>query len=450
MKILEDMGNIKSISNGEDVFLAINTGLNKKAFSRLNRTGAKFFSGYVWDGNEVKKTDFKSIFDIDDKVYLYGDHCSIVPVLDYINKKNDLKIIIKLAGMFKALEGKDYLINSLTAETIFVNENMEIVVLPDFLGSLMAFRGSNKDQIKKFDVYNHPDYTGARKVIFFLGVILYTGLSKSFPFYDDRKDFLKQKMRSFYYLSLKDIDSGLSPLVVKLINNSLTGKLNSLDEFCNLFNSIENPEIFTPEVKASFDYKQILYNKKIQRKIFIKKNIFKFAGVVLFTGLLFFSIFISNKREKEPQLTSGFSQEEVIKSYFESFNSLDVSLNMDCVSSNVKRKDSDEILVQAISNGALEMDGLTGVLNPEKWSESEKKDAAIYGVSDVKVEEIGDNIFKVNYLKWTTETKHGESVLGSYYVVEKAVIEEEYHMKMLDGVWKIDSIKVVSEVVETL
>lgn len=450
MKILNDKGNMKTISNGEDVFLAVNTGLNKKAFSRLNKTGTKYFPGYLWDGSELKVVDFKSIFNIDEKVYLYGDYFNIIPVLDYINKSNDLGIIKKLAGMFMALEGKGVELDSLTAETIFVNEDLEIVIFPEFLAELMSCRGSGKDQIVKFDVYNHPDHSGARKIVFFLGVILYKGLSQSFPFYDNRKDFLKQKMRSSYFLALNGIDSELSPEIVKLISNSMTGKIDSLSEFSNILNCIENSRTFSPEAKAVFDNRQFLYNKKVQRRIFIRNNIFKFAGAILFTCLLVFSFYISSKKELEPQITYGFSQEKVIQSYFDSFNSLDVSLNMNCVSGNVKRKDSDEILVQAISNGALEMDGLLGVLNPEEWTSLENKDAAIYGVSDVIVKKIGDNSFKVNYTKWITESKHGESVLDSYYVVIRADLEEVYQMKMIDGVWKIDNIEVVNEVEKTL
>lgn len=424
-----------------DVLLGINTGLNRISYSRASKNKNYSNRCYKWDGKQLDYFQMDKLIEIDGKIHCCGLFKKLIPVSQIVlnnNLNKRMDIVIKLVSMVCKMEEEGIYISLPTMESFYINECEDLILIADSIINILP------EQKSCLGIYRHPDKKGEQGIAFFLCTVIYRALTGFYPFYDIRDDYLKEKIRIGSFLHIEKIIPGVSEDLAAIVNKSLRGDYVVTD---SILKAVQNEDVksYNPCTKSEIQSHIKKIDKKFHYRTIVKNNfgksILALSAVVIFFLVLKFSIV----REGKIPPTYGFTKVQVVNSYFESFNTLDVSLNMECVSSNVKRKDSDEVLVQAISNGALEMDGITGILSPEKWKELDKKESSVYGVADVEIDDIGQDMYKVKYTKYITESRHGESVLDSYYVVLKTNIEEIYYMKVIDGLWKIDGIKVIRE-----
>lgn len=456
IEVISETDNRKIVNIDNNKYLAFSTGMNKLRYSKVSKSLSVSKSGYRWDGHSLKEVCHKDIIEIDGIVHLYGGFIDITPLSSYLLGPLDekLTIIKELAAMFLEMGSENISIERLSAASIYINSNKEIFILSDHMTEIIFNRSTDLDQIRLFDVHTLPDIKDNRRISFFLATLLYRSITTQLPFMDYRGDLVRDRIRSNHFIPVDQLVKGLPVGISSLINRALLTPSISLGMFLGELDdnylSCNNTSLIVDE---NIEDKISRSQKRFSRKVLIKNNRLKIVTVFVLLISVSVSIFSFLNREIPKAPTLGFTKEQVINEYFNSFHDLSdmgANLNSHCVSKNVERNDADEILFKHFTYGSFILSGELKILSPKEWIESEDKRHMVYGVLDPKIVNLGDNRYRVTYEKWETKSSHEESVLDSQFFVERSILTEIFIMKKIGEVWKIDDIETLDRVIETL
>lgn len=419
-------------------YTSINTGLNRRDLLRLRKKDNKNMFCYCWDGKNLDKIDFNSSIEVEGEVHFYSDYLNIKSLKQSLYSKDieaTLKISYSILNILQELTMNGEELYNLTLDTIFIDDKGSIYFFNNNLCSLL--KGTEYR-------YNHPDYKGEKQLLYFLGVSLYRAFTGIYPFIDDNHLNLKMKIRKSIYIPsnklIKNVDSALTDF----INKAICGKASSKDFSKVLKDSIGRD--FSSLEKADPKPLMIKNDKKFKRIISIRKNRDKFLvllPILFFTGL--FVIFMNKGDYIDPRLI-GKSDREVLGLYFSSFNTLENMLNEGCVTENVNRNDSLEILALKFSYES----GGKPYIPPSAWIDYTGDDVRVFGIDNIKIVDLGENSYEVFYEKWTTESFTEGDLLDSKVVIQREFVKENFFMVFRNELWKIDRIETLSREAEVV
>ena len=162
--------------------------------------------------------------------------------------------------------------------------------------------------------------------------------------------------------------------------------------------------------------------KTAERRAFFRKKGLKTAliaiAAVVVIGIAVFYVY----RAVKPPLTKDLNETELILYYYDAITNLDVSAMDEPLRNGYSGPDMLEVSSLYVTNTYQKAyGGASNIVNPNDWLKNGMPDlpqySTVYGATDVKVEQISDNVFRAYVTFWST-SNYQESM--DYDALEEA------------------------------
>ncbi|AEJ19340.1 hypothetical protein [Gracilinema caldarium] len=325
----------------------------------------------------------------------------------------------------------------------------------------------------------HPDKTGINAAVFTAACITYTLVTGCAPFSISRSSeleraqrILNQDIRDGFYkpasllkpridLELTDLlDSILEPVKGKT-NRDLEDFIRILGEpgkkkLTDLFNASEAANISTTLLQREF--------KKRERSIKIQR-FFRIYRYVMLAGLgsaLALALILWNilEGQKDRPTTKGMTPPEVVKTYYNAFNTLDHQWMEACVQKGVSKGDIEAVInLFVISKVREAYERKATVIDPETWNAEGAKptDVTIFGITDLSLKVLtpipimpveGEYCsIEATYTFYYPESKMADSIPSESQTIQNQIPstpKQEIRKDILTLIWSKKSWKITA------
>lgn len=394
--------------------------------SALNQilSGEKEKGIYLKDGVE-HTWYYDGLTSIDGQKYVYFDKISITPISDICNIKREyaLEIILNLADTLSHQDDKflNLEANVFPLWRVFIVDEKDLLILPSDLENLLLVMREENDKNRSIKAFTKGGTEAGFSLILQMAELMYFALTSKIPYEDEiiRESGFSHIPLSYYKAELfpnlnkktfdfinyiieaksqrqRDISGNKTNKenVAWFINkaNYLTWDVESIsvDELNAKLEAIEN----TDSYKGLYEKD----TKSAKRKVFVRKKGALVAAISLAVLIVFYLIYFYVSRALAPPFTKDMEPVEMIYAYYDAHNNLDVSALNDPLKGVKAPQDMEitSLFVTVQTRKAYE--DLEPYVNVTNWIEQGKpaiKDGAfIYGVDDIVVNQIGDNVYE--------------------------------------------------------
>ncbi|MGL1890428.1 MAG: hypothetical protein OCD02_02325 [Spirochaetaceae bacterium] len=464
MTIKKELGScvILNIENNET--LGLNTGLTDKSTNGTNFSDIRRDFGYILNGTKLEKFNLPEITEIDGKLVIFSKtlNCGIEP---FFTKNNSISEIKELVNFIEILEENSINLKNFARNLFYKTSDGHILMMPLTVIEFLNDRKSLNKKESEVSKYLHPSLSGEQSILYSIGILLFEQLTGIYPIEYNSVEDLRDKMRRKILLKPRWENIKLSDKTCELIENLLNPpEEDSITiKQCSLELAEIKTEGFVREQNDTTEEETV--NLK-NRTWFLKKESFrawiiKHRGRIIILGSIigilgsFFGTIIYGALQ--PPQTSGFTPEQVVESYFTSFQNLDTELLSDTKKDNVRKSDDNELSTLYVTTkmrtsqgGASPNSPDLGMYTPTEWlefSDEKKSDVDVYGIYNLKITTINSLEFNVTYEKWFSQADNQdlEHVVMSKY---KLVREEIFILEETKYSYQINEIKIISETEE--
>ena len=168
------------------------------------------------------------------------------------------------------------------------------------------------------------------------------------------------------------------------------------------------PERFVPGYNPDIEAYKVKSEKRARRKAFFRKKGFITAMIIL-AALIVGSIAAwAIWRAVKPPLTKDLNEVEIIEYYYDALTRLDVGALDEPLKYGYSGPDMVQVsTIYVTSTVQKSYEGQSNVVDPRDWIAQGMgplpKGSIVYGVSDVKVEQISDDVFVATVTSWSSE-----------------------------------------------
>lgn len=453
------MNKIKNIENSMILaidnknLLGLNIGLSNRGTAGTEFSEIRKKNGYILKSSGLETFTLPEITEIDDKVVIYSNdlNCGIKPLFSSDNDLDTIKEVVRFFSLLKEI-GDDT--SYYAANLIYKTDDDQILMMPPSIIEYINERESLAKKLSNLSIYRHPDLKGERSLLFSIGVVLFEHTTDNYPIeYNDVED-LRDKMRRKRFSKPIWKNIKLNTEICTLIETLLDADRHiTLEDTYNQLKTLATKGLYRTEIDQ--EKEQSIYTRKennllrseINRARFIKyKGALVGVGIVVLVLFGFFGTMITNALK--PPTTTGFSQQQVVETYFTAFKSLDPQLIDDVLAKGVRKGDSTEISTLFVTlKMRTQSDPTSKLLSPKEWlelSEDKKGNADVYGMHNLKIENLDKNKFSVRYEKWFTQPADSYS---EEYVMEvyKLIRDEIFTLTETKYSYEVSDITTVSE-----
>ena len=427
----------------------------RKSFSLTRFSAVKNTPGYVISGGSVREWYFSGTCEIEGSVYFYGPFREGIPVHTLFagpaeggNSLKLLEILEKLRSVFALLPD--------TARPVFANsllmdvETGNALCLPPGVMELAAEEMDARERDASLHHYYFPEKGMEENYVFLLGALGYflcTGMliENSSPETDFRT-LLANREAAPPYLLNPYLRLEISELLLDSIYTPAAVPLSRFAEVSSAVKSVEDRKLPREEVdrrKAEMEQRREQQRKRHLRAGFLRKNGWKIlliAGIGIIGGVLGGRMIY---RASLPPITAGMSEEDVIRLFYRSYDSLDHEMMEKCVA---KGGGADEIErglnLFVISRVRQAYEGAGTFISAADWIAGGKQplrgDPLIFGITDFSVEHAGGNVYLAEYTEYLPGAENSTALPLISQVTERVTLT------YADGAWLISEIRELS------
>ncbi len=437
--------------------LGLNIGISNKGTAGTDFSERRRDPGYILTDDVIKEFKLPEITELDNHIILYSNELNfdLTPLFE---NSFDIGAVQKLLQFYLALKKQDVTLPVFSSNMFYTLENGDILMMPPSIIDFINNRESLAKKLSDISVYRHPDLNGEKSILYAIGILLYKVTTDSYPIvYSDVED-LRDKMRrcklvqprwknvrisdalNSLILNLLDIETTLDlPLTLKKLNDTVESGIYREDGD------------YSEEDQINKQKETSLLKWEERRAFGIKHRGFLIGSSLLAIVIMSFFGSIINSALKPPA-TSGFTSHQVVETYFECFQTLNPELIDDVLGKGVRNNDSTEIsTLYVTSKMRTQTDPSAIIMSPKDWLKLEDEDkvgADVYGIYNLKIDTLENNIYKVSYEKWYTQPDDGdmsdEVILG----IHKLLREEIFTLEETKYSFEINKIETISELSE--
>jgi hypothetical protein len=382
-------------------------------------------ASYLYKNEELIPWYWKSFSTYNNAKCLYFDKIEIFPLAELsmsLRSKAPLlinnlsKALNKCSTKFLDLRG-----GIISAWRIYFTSDNDVLILSSSLGDIFASTNSEATRFNNTSSLIHSAIHPAFSLIDEMAQLYYYAALGIKPFEKDTIREIGYKAIPLEMISpilAPEIDKDTSEKIDGILHLSMgkqreiSGNLSpqaALEWFFKRFEDVDwkLPDRDTlPNVykilEDNSDSKSFLENieSKAKKRIFWRKR--GTLIIVIAICSLFVGAFIKDRVETylAPPYTAGMDQEGVIQSYYQAQNDLDVEKLEDSLAHGFKSPISNEVTTLFVTRQTRQAyESKNTVINPVTWEKEGRQPipsgSMIYGVDDVKIQSIGNNIFKV-------------------------------------------------------
>lgn len=453
MTIIKEINSAIVLKKDDRELLGLKTGLTIKGTTRSEFSDIRYDKGYILRESGIEEFHLKEIAEIDGKIYIYSEEISW-GLKPFFNSEKSIDSVIELATVLKILADNKIDIENFSTNLFYKNEKDETFIFPPRLINFLNSRSSLKLQEERVSKYVHPDLSGERSLLFSLGILLFEFFTSSYPINYNSPEDLRDKFRRKRFITprWKNIllSDSLDRLIINLLDvefeGSLSGTISELIKIKSegLYRDVENREK--------------LENKNIKLESrFIKKDNFRHSIIknktaiivsIVVLGILtsFFGSIIANKLR--PPLTTGYSAEQVVNSYFESFNTIHIELLEDVLAEDVRDEDIKEITSMHVTTAYRgKISGGNTFLRPDEWlllNDEDKNSTDIFAMDKIEIIKVNELEYSVTYEKWFSLPAETESIEDFKMDTYKVSYNEIFTLEQSEHSYEIVKIETLS------
>ncbi len=334
--------------------------------------------------------------------------------LAYSLRANSFELIKDLTSALELIEktssyngNLDWSFSSLPLSSFYFFQDKSVLILPEKACSIIDALTHDEDRFQDREAwYVHEEANNFGKANFLLQLVYYalTGIKPYGP-EDVRNTGYKPVPVSLYFT---DNDGKIKPQCEKLlkaIDNTFTMKRKKMYEVSNPYeyvhqilqaaiaNSNPNDYVITNSSVCK-DYLQKL-NQKAKCNLFLRKRgtLLTVIAVIclLVIGIAWYYISLA----LTPPETAGCTKTEIVSSYYQALNDLDITALEDALARGCDSPDSMEVISLNVTFKTRQAyENVDSILTPEQWLEEGKpaitQGGMIYGATNVTIEETGE------------------------------------------------------------
>lgn len=381
--------------------------------------------GYLYKDDELIPWYWTNFYTYNGSKCVYFDKINLYPVAELATSlrskaplliNNLAKALSKCSNKFLDLRG-----GVVSAWRIYFTETNDVLILSSNLADIFASTNSEATRYNNTSSLIHSSIHPAFTLIDEMAQLYYFAATGIKPF---EKEYIREV--GYRAIPLGLVASVVAPELEKDTIEKVDGILHlsmgkqreisgnqspqaALVWFYSRFENIEwnlsNQETLTDtyellkENNASNEFLKSL-DKRAKQKIFWRK---KGTVIIVLTVCIFIAgAFIKERVDSylAPPYTAEMDQSGVINSYYEAQNDLNVENLEDSLAKGVKSPIANEVTTLFVTKQTRQAyESKNTVTNPVTW-EDEGRPAIpygnmIYGIDDVKIQDIGNNMFKV-------------------------------------------------------
>lgn len=392
---------------------------------------------YLFDGETLSKWYWSGLSAVDGKRVLTFDPLAITPLsaLSTTLRGEALTLVRTLAQALTLCDSTFLDLSSgiIPLWRLWATDEGHILIMSQDLGDLFASVSNDDARYLNIASWVHHTVHPPFSLIDQMASLLYYS-SVGVPAFFDKNS----REDGFRVLPLAYLDTGLDKRTVSFIDDTLTMGMkgmrdaagnkrpqHALTYFLEKTEGLEwnlgpldepksREELLTSDKAAAFALSQA---KRAKAKVFWRKRgwlIITIAASVILVGS-----FVTGrvKDALAPPYTASYGQEEIIRAYYQSQNELDLQKMEASLARKVKNPSSMEVTNLFVTRQTRQAyESINVQVNPEEWIAGGRQAIAegtfIYGVSDVKIEQIDEITYSVNATYWAPFNYEGEAEEG--------------------------------------
>lgn len=456
MNIIKEFENSLILDINNKQTLGLSTGVTNRSTAGTDFSEIRKNSGYILKDNNFTEFKLPEITEIDDKIVLYSKdlECIIKPL--FSNNDNDnIQTIKEILRFFTLLKDSGIKPSTYAANLIYKTNDGELLMMPPAIVHFINERVSLPKKLSDLSIYRHPDLKDENSLLYSMGILLFQHTTDNYPIiYRDVED-LRDKMRRKKIVQPRWENIRLSDDLCKLINDLL-----DIDIEIDLKTTLKRLELlikngiyredgdFENENKQNLELKRKMLLSETRRAILIKHRTL-IIGITLGSIMLItiFGTMISNAL-KPPQ-TAGFSSQQVIETYFASFQTLDPELIDDVLAKGVRKGDSTEISTLYVTTKMrAQTDPTARMIPPKEWltyDDEKKSNSSVYGIYNIDITPLDENRYNVSYEKWYTQPASDDISIEYVAEIHRLIRTEIFTMEKTKYSYEIINIETLTE-----
>lgn len=258
--------------------------------------------------------------------------------------------------------------------------------------------------------YNHPSAGHHERALFCLSSLCYHLLSGNAPYRGASQEEMHRQMRRNLFLPLDSALFNVESRLAHAIDAGLCLAGSAAD--WDFLDSLEGGEIKTPAGPPEMG-RFWLKRQKLERRRALRNSFNAWfslykrkAGAALACGLAFILLAApALKKSLTPPKQHGYEAHEAVEAYYEALKTFDFLMLKDLLKKKTFSDDIDELnYMFAAIRQRHALFGRRSLLDPESWlaegSLPLEPGQFIYGISDVEIEFLAENVFVARYKKW--------------------------------------------------
>ena len=410
------------IDREDGSFLGIPTGINKKSFSITKLSDRKDARGWYVHGNIIEEWPVDGFIESDETIYMIGSYREGKVLSDILRspKEEKLTYIAQLADAFRIIDERGLDLFPIYTNGILFLDEGGVLFLPPKLFAKVKDHMPIPQQIRYYELYNHPELAGEKNIGFSFGVLSYLLLTGEYPFYSADEEELHTQIRERAILSPVMRRPELRPDISSIIMHALgkeNGKAPGISEWAALTHewaSGGTTRQLSEEERDSI-LSQAREREKKHEASFERRKFFRRRGVTIAVSAAIIAVvvFIGGSvlsNILKPRVTRGYSPEMIVQTFYESINAFDHMTMEDCVVDGAGKEYINEVMnLFVITRMRFSVEGTNGLIDAQKWIDEGKpaipEGQNIFGIAKLKIKERpsgnpDERSFTVKYEKW--------------------------------------------------
>lgn len=454
MNVIKKLDNSIILEQNNNETLGLNVGLSNRGTAGTEFSDIRKKVGYILKGDILEEFTLPEITEIDEKIVIYSKdmHCGINPLF---TKDNDLVTIKEIIRFFTILKNRNIEPTTYSNNLLYKTDEGNLIMMPPEIIKFINDRDSLAKKLSNQSIFKHPDLQNEQSLLYSIGILLFEHTTDGYPIvYNDVED-LRDKMRRKSLIKPRwkniKLNDGICRLIEDLLDidveitlNETLQRLEKLlkDGIYRDVSDLEDESIKNEKLKNR------MLKSEEHRRLFIKyKGLLIGIGVGVLILATFFGSIISNALK--PPKTVGFSEIQIIESYFASFQTLDPELIDDVLAKGIRKSDSTEIsTLYVTAKMRTQNDPTAKISTPSEWltyDDAKKSLSDVYGIYDLKIEPLTDTTFSVHYEKWFTQPADDDISAEYVMEVQKWVRDEIFTLTKTKYSYEISNIETLLE-----
>jgi hypothetical protein len=305
--------------------------------------------------------------------------------------------------------------DSVPLSNIWFFDNGDILLLNGQMGDVLDMFELDEDRYWDKEVwYAHNCVEGFGKT-HFLFQLLYYSLTGVVPFASPvvRENGFRAVPMNLLLTGTDAQSAGLGNTVDRAISDDRKFQFQQRDPIAFFRRTLDQYRDFIPDAyKPGYNPDIEIYNekseKRAKRKAFVRTKGFRTVMIVIASLILAGIIGWAIWRAVKPPATKDLNEVEIIEYYYDALTRLDVAAMDEPLKSGYNGPDMVEVSTLYVTGSMQKTyEGESHIVDPRTWIAEGMgalpASSIVYGVTDVSVQQLSDDVFRATIIMWSSE-----------------------------------------------